>query len=197
MPGGNLRALALAALCASACAAAELQIEYSAIAKVLAQQVFTQDGRKYIRGDKKQRCNFAYLENPEISGTNGRLGIRARFTGRSAQNLFGRCVGMGDSFDVQIASTPYFHDGVIGLKNVRVESINKDGVYVRLVRAALAFSLATEFQYRVADDARRLLEAPRDPQQPITQELHDFTVREIRVTPDALSLTVDFTLVVK
>ena len=78
------------------------------------------------------------------------------------RNIFGRCVGLGDSFDVQIVSTPYYHDGVIALKDVRVESINKDGVYIRMVRVALAYSLANEFQYRVMDDAKRMLEAPRD-----------------------------------
>ena len=196
MPGGNLKAAVLLALCAGCGAGAELQIEYSAIGRVLAQQVFTQEGRKYVRGDKKQRCNFAYLEHPEISGSNGRLGIRARFTGRSAQNILGRCVGLGDSFDVQISGTPYYRDGAIALKDVRVDSINKDGVYIRMARAALAYSLANEFQYRVMDDARRMLEAPRDPL-PVSQELHSFNVTEIRVTGEALVLTLDFTLTVK
>src|SRR5436305_2006299 len=175
---------------------AELQIQYSAIGKVLAQQVFTQDGRKYVRGDKEQRCNFAYLEHPEISGSGGRLGIRARFTGRSARNLFGRCVGIGDSFEIQIAATPYYHDNVIGLKDVRVDSVNKDGVYIRMVRSALAYSLANEFQYKVLDDAKQILEARRDPL-PIVQELHSFTVRDIHVNGDALVLNLDFTLMVK
>jgi hypothetical protein len=194
MPGGAL--VVLLAVSAACCRAAELQIQYSAISKVLAQQVFTQEGRKYVRGDKGQRCNFAYLEHPEISGINGRLGIRARFTGRSARNLFGKCVGLGDSFDVQIAATPYFHDNVIGFKDVRVESINKDGVYIRLVRQALTYSLTNEVQYRVVDDAKKILEAPRDPQF-LSQELRSFTVREIRVTPDALVLNLDFILTVK
>src|SRR5262249_53104112 len=160
-----------------------LQIQYAAIGKVLAQQVFTQEGRKYVRGSKEQRCNFAYLEHPEISAAGGRLGIRARFTGRSARNLFGRCIGLGDSFDGQIAATPYFHDNVISFKDVRVESINKDGVYIRMVRSALAYSLSNEFQYKVVDDAKQILEARRDPL-PLTQELRNFTVREIRCAAD-------------
>ena len=196
MPGRNVRAAALLALSAICCAGAELQIEYSAISKVLAQQVFTQEGRKYVLGDKKQKCNFAYLEHPEISGANGRIGIRAHFTGRSAQNFFGRCVGLSDSFDVQIAAVPYYRDGAIALKDVRVDSINKDGVYIRMVRSALAYTLANEFQYRVADDAKKILEVPRD-SLPITQELRSFSVREIHVTGDALALTLDFTLTVK
>ena len=187
----------LLALSAACCAGSELQIEYSAIGKILAEQVFTQEGRKYVRGDKTQRCNFAYLEHPEISGANGRLGIRAHFTGRAARNFLGKCVGLGDSFDVQIAATPYYHDNVIGFKDVRVESINKDGVYIRMVRSVLAYTLANEFQYRVLDDARQMLEARRDPPLPITQELRSFQIREIRVTGDALVLSLDFTLAVK
>ena len=196
MPGGALRAAALLAFSAALSPGAELQIQYSAIGKVLAQEVFTQEGRKYVRGDKAQRCNFAYLEHPEISGINGRLAIRAKFTGRSARNFFGKCVGLGDSFDVQIVATPYYHDNVIGFKDVRVESINKDGIYIRAVRSALAYSLANEVVYRVADDAKKILEAPRDPPF-LSQELRSFAVREIRVQSDALVLNVDFTLTVK
>ena len=196
MSRGKLIAAALAALWPCFSHAAELRIQYSAISKVLAQQVFTQEGRKYVRGTKEQRCNFAYLEHPEISGSNGRLGIRAHFTGRSARNFFGKCVGLGDSFDVQIAAVPYYHDGVIGMKDVRVESVNRDGVYIRLVRSALAYSLANDFGYRVLDDAKKILEARRDPL-PVTQELARFDVQSIRVTGDALVLEVDFALTVK
>ena len=44
------RASVLMLLLAASSPGAELQIQYSAIGKVLAQQVFTQDGRKYVRG---------------------------------------------------------------------------------------------------------------------------------------------------
>jgi hypothetical protein len=65
-----------------------------------------------------------------------------------------------------------------------------------MVRSALAYSLANEFQYRVLDDARQMLEAKRDPL-PIGQELRSLQVREIHVTGDALVLNVDFTHSVK
>jgi hypothetical protein len=194
--GGTVRIAAIAALSAALLAGSELQIQYTALSKILAQQVFTQDGRKYVRGDKDQRCNFAYLEHPEISGNNGHLWIRARFTGRSARNFLGRCVGLGDSFDLQIFASPYYHDNVIGFKNVRVESVNKDGIYIRLVRNALAMSLANDFKYRLFDDAKHMLETKQEPL-PITQELQSFQVRDIRVTGDALVLNLDFTLTVK
>jgi hypothetical protein len=196
VPGGAVRITALLALSAVCATASEVQIQYSALSKILAQLVFTQEGRKYVRGDKDQRCNFAYLEHPEISGNNGHLWIRARFTGRSARNFLGRCVGLGDSFDLQIFATPYYQDNMVAFKDVRVESVNKDGIYIRLVRNALAFSLTNEFKYRLFDDAKLMLERKPEPL-PITQELRSFHVREIKVTGDALVLNLDFTLSVK
>jgi hypothetical protein len=77
-----------------------LQIQYSAIQKVLAQEVFTAEGRRYVQGIPAAKCSFAYLAHPEPRGEDGRLTLKARFTGRSALDLFGRCIGLGDSFDV-------------------------------------------------------------------------------------------------
>ncbi len=81
--------------------------------------------------------------------------IRAHFSGRTARNFFGKCVGLGDSFNAQIAAAPYYRDGLIGLREVRVDSIDRDGVYIRLVRSALAYSLEHDFAYRIFDDAKR------------------------------------------
>ena len=52
---------------------------------------------------------------------------------------------------------------MIGFKDVRVESVNKDGIYIRLVRNALAFSLANDFKYRLFDDAKHMLETKQEP----------------------------------
>lgn len=66
------------------------------IRALLAEQAFTDEGRFYVKGQKtKKKCSFAYLENPESSAEGNRLRIRARFTGRSATDLFGRCAGVG------------------------------------------------------------------------------------------------------
>jgi hypothetical protein len=181
--------------------AAELEIHYTAIQKILAQEVFTQDGRRYVKGNPAAKCSFAYLEHPELRGDNGRLSLKAHFTGRSAVDVFGRCIGLGDSFDVYITAVPYCRGKTIALKDVRVESREpggapRNGYYTRRVCAALGDSLRKQFEYRIADDARRLLEQSRA-QAAYRQELADFSVPEIRVTPDALVLTVDFRLVVE
>jgi hypothetical protein len=198
---GQARAAISLLLCLSAARAADLEIHYSAIQKILAQEVFTQDGRRYVHGSPAAKCSFAYLEHPELRGDNGRLSLKARFTGRSALDVFGRCIGLGDSFDVYITAAPYYRNQSIGLRDVRVEGRApegkpRSGYYVRRVCAALGESLRKQFEYRVGDQARRILEQTA-PAAAYRQELLDFTVPRIQVTPDALIVTVDFRLAVK
>ena len=191
----SLRASIGVLLCVSpAQAAVELAIHFTALQRLLAEQVFTQDGRRFVRGTPRLGCNYAYLEHPEVHGDGGRLGVHARFSGRSAWDLFGRCVGLGDAFDVWITAAPYYSDGAIRLKDVRVESRDRDGFYIRRVRAALADTLRRQFVYRIAADAKKLLEEQHGEYR---AELSGFGVPSIRVTSDALVLALDFTLAVK
>jgi hypothetical protein len=190
------RRLALAILLAMPAAPAiELQVHYTAIQRLLASQVFTQEGRLYVRGDGKAKCSFAYLENPAISGEAPRLVIRARFSGRSARNFFGKCVGLGDSFDVVISAIPYYRDGAVALRDVVVDSPGRNSFYIRRVRAALADSLSKKFAYNVTADAKRILEQKRDPL--YSQELRKFNITGIRVAPDSVVVGLDFALAVK
>jgi hypothetical protein len=76
-------------------AGVELQVQYSAIQKVMARQMFGESGRMYVKGSPETRCSFAYLENPVLGEAAGRIEIRARFSGKNAANFFGRCIGFG------------------------------------------------------------------------------------------------------
>jgi hypothetical protein len=176
--------------------AIELQIYFTAMQRLLASQVFTQEGQRlYVRGDGKNKCNFAYLENPIVSSAGSKLAIRARFSGKTARNFFGKCVGVGDSFDLSIAAVPYYRDGMIALRDVKVESPGREGYYIRRVRAAIGDSLSRQFAYNVAADAKRILEMKRDSL--YDQELRRFTVTAIRIAPDSLVVGLDFQLAVK
>lgn len=197
------RWIVAAAYLALACPAhaVELRVHYSAIERMLAQQVFTQEGKRYVRGGppqagKQHTCTFAYLENPHVSGEQGRLLIKARFSGRSAWNLFGKCVGLGDSFDVAIAAVPAYRDGHIEFSEVQVNSNGRDGVYIRAVRQELARSLKKDFRYNVLDDAKRLLGRPPD-SATYKQEISKFQIPRVEAAGDALVLTVDFVIAVK
>ena len=176
--------------------AVEVHIQFGALERVLAETVFTQDGRRYVHGTQSDKCNFAYLEKPRIEGADGRLRIRARFTGRSAVGVFGKCVGLGDAFGVVILATPLYKDGVVTLSGVTVTSDGKTGYYIRRVCTAMAASLGHDFRYPLAAEFRQAIENPGIlPTYP--RELKDFRVPEIRVAGDGLVLVIDFQITVK
>lgn len=190
------RLISLFLLFTSFAQAVELHIQFAALERMLSEQLFTQDGRRYVRGSAATKCNFAYLEKPHFQGADGKLLIRAKFTGRSALNMFGQCVGLGDAFTAAITAIPQYKDGNIGLGDVTAASEDHTGYYVRRVCAALSSSLARDFRYPIGAAAKSALEDP-GAQRNYPRELHNFRVTEIRVTNDALVLVVDFELTVK
>jgi hypothetical protein len=176
--------------------AVELHLRFGALERMIAEAVFTQDGRRYVYRDKSSKCNFAYLEKPQIQGADGRLRIRAKFTGRSALNVVGQCVGVGDAFMVVVTATPRYRGGNIVLEGVVATSEGKTGIYIRRVCGILGASLERDFKYPLAAEAQRILQDSSG-QPNYQRELRDFQVPAIRVTGDALVIQADFALVVK
>ncbi|HEY2845386.1 MAG TPA: hypothetical protein VGJ09_17115 [Bryobacteraceae bacterium] len=176
--------------------AADLEIRYSALERMVAAQMFTQEGRRYVRGNQAAKCQYAYLEAPKLSAANSRLQVTARFSGSSALDLFSRCVGMGDSFNLTLTAVPVPRKGAIAFDDTQI-STPKDSYYIRRVRTAMMQSFSKDFTIDIREQARRLLEQPASPGQTYQQELKDLDLTGIRVTPDALVLVVDFKLVIK
>jgi len=178
--------------------AADLELRYGALERLVASQLFTQDGRRYVKGTPAAKCQYAYLEAPRFTAVDqaeGRLKISAKFSGRSSLDLFGRCVGLGDSFDLTIQASPVARKGVIVMDGVQVTTV-KDSYYIRRIRQALTQSFAKDFKIDIRDQAKALLEQPRD-NSSFQQELSGFDLSGVHVTPDALVLVVEFKLVVK
>ncbi len=175
---------------------ADLEIRYSALERMGAGQMFTQEGRRYVKGNQAAKCQYAYLEAPKLSASGERLQVAARFSGRSAMDLFNRCVGMGDSFTVNITAVPVARKGAIAFQDTQV-STAKDSYYIRRVRSAMMRTFDQDFKIEIRDQARRLLEQPATTGSVYQPELKDLDLNAIRVTPDALVLVVDFKLIVK
>src|SRR5262245_11283414 len=129
------RAILLLLLAAPAFAA-ELELRFAALERLIGDQLFTQDGRHYVRGDQTTRCKYAYLESPHVGADGTRLRVAARFSGRSALDVFGRCMGMGDSFDLTLTASPVVRDGALAFDGVQIGT-SRDSFYIRKVRQAL------------------------------------------------------------
>ncbi|HVO98577.1 MAG TPA: hypothetical protein VMT15_10950 [Bryobacteraceae bacterium] len=177
------------------CRAAEIELRFDTLERIVSEQVFTQDGRKYVRGTPSARCQFAYLEKPRIGEANGLLRVQARFSGRSALGVLGGCVGLGDSFDLTMAASPVVRNGAIGFKDINITTA-KDSFYIRRVRASLTQAFAKDVKLDVKDQATKILEQTREGAS-YKAELASFVLNEIHVKPGALVLVVDFHLVVR
>jgi hypothetical protein len=79
---------------------------------------------------------------------------------------------------------------------VAVASDGRTGLYIRRVCAAMAASLARDFRYPVAEEAKKASEDP-GAQPAYRRELRDFRVTGIQVSGEALILAIDFELTVK
>ncbi len=189
-----LRALAFLLYALPACAEVELHLTFRMLEKVIREQVFTAEGRKYVRGSKTAKCSYAYLESPRIGEAAGRLIVRARFTGRSAMDFLGRCVGMGESFDVVILATPYVEQTQLRLKDVVVEPADgRKTLYSRRVCDGLTAELPRQMQFDIAPEAKRILEAP-SPDFPFLRSLSGLQVPRVFMTPEAVVVALAFRL---
>ena len=174
----------------------ELRFEYAALERVLGQQLFTNEGRRYVQGNEKRKCNYAYLEKPHIGEWNGRLVIRAKFIGKAAVDVLGRCMGIGDTFDLTLVGTPVYQSGMVTLKDVQATANGHNTMYSRRVMKGLEQAMSKDIGYPVEKDAKWILEQPRDGFQ-FQQKLSNLVIQSVQATPGALVLVADFVLTVK
>jgi hypothetical protein len=179
---------------AAPCFGADVELRFDTLERIISEQIFTQEGRKYVHGTPATKCQFAFLEKPHIGSDNGLLRVSARFSGRTALGVFGSCIGLGDSFDLTIAAAPAVRSGALGFKDVKVTT-TKDSYYIRRVRSALMQAFAKDVKIDMQDQAHKIVEQTREGA-PYKAELASFDLTGVRVTPDSLVLVVEFRLVV-
>jgi hypothetical protein len=175
--------------------AVDLEIRYGALERLIGEQAFTADGRRYVQGSKDQKCRYAFLEKPKLSAAGDRLQLKVNFSGKTALGMFGRCVGLGDAFELTLTAKPVVSKGSIAFEQF-VASTPRDSFYIRRVRAALAQTLNKEFRLDIMEQARTMIETPQQVGK-FQQEIKDLRLGGVRVSPDSLILAVDFKVIVK
>ncbi|MDX2266506.1 MAG: hypothetical protein NW208_00235 [Bryobacter sp.] len=162
----------------------------------LSQQLFTQDGRHYVKGNPNPRCNFAFLIDPRFAARESSLVIRATFTGRSSLDLFGKCVGFGDSFPFEVLAEVDTDIGVLRIRNPRVTLTGKTSFYARRVRGELEKSIASAIRYPIQEEVRKLLVAASQ-SGPYKVSIAKLAIRGLRVQANSLLVDVDTRFVVE
>ena len=111
--------------------------------------------------------------------------------------MFGRCVGLGDSFDLTILATPYANQGAVLFKDVKADANGKRGFYLDRVIAQLQSTFASQFKLNVDAEAKRLLDFPQAPAGELSRKVDNFKLEGIQVIKDAVILKVDFHVIVR
>jgi hypothetical protein len=175
--------------------AVDLEIRFGALERLIGDYAFTADGRRYVQGDKDQKCRYAFLEKPHLSAAGDRLQLKVNFSGKTALGMFGKCVGLGDAFELTITAKPVANNGTIGFEQF-VVSTPRDSYYIRRVRTALVQTLNKDFRIDIMEHARKMVETPQQVGK-FAQEIKDMRLGGVRVAPESLVLAVDFRVIVK
>jgi hypothetical protein len=187
--------IAVLCLLASPAFAVDLEIRFGVLERLVGEQLFTADGRRYVQGSKDQRCRYAFLEKPKLSAAGEHLQLKVNFTGKTALGMFGKCVGVGDAFELTVTARPVVKNGTIDFEQF-VVSTPRDSFYIRRVRAALVETLNKNFKLDIMEQAKKLIEAPHQVGT-FQQEIKDLRLGGVRVVADSLVLAVDFKVIVK
>ncbi len=146
--------LAAVTAAAPAAQAAEITLTHSALERVVWQVLLTEGGRGYFEGGPDDTCRYAFVQEPKVTGANGRLRIRFLFAGRAGAEVGGRCVGPGDTFDLVVSGVPAFAGGELYLEDLRVEA--PDTAYFRLVSGLVENQLRQRLRYPLKQDLDRV-----------------------------------------
>jgi len=125
--------------------AADVTLSHAAIERLVWRVLLTDGGRAYFEGGPEETCRYAFVQEPKVSGADGRLRVRLLFSGRAGASLAGRCVGPGDTFDIVVSGVPTLSVGVVSLDDLRVEA--PDTPYFRLVSDLVEGQLRERLRY--------------------------------------------------
>ena len=170
--------------------AIEMEIRFPLLEKQLSQQLFTNDGKRYVKGNFQNKCNFAYLAEPHFGSREGKLLIKAKFTGRSSMSFFGKCLGFGDSFAFEVLSDLTTKDGTLLLLSPKIKGLSSDTFYSRQVLRALQGSIGEAIRYPIREELRKLLVAGTSGS-PYKITISRLEIRGIQILPESLLVDVD------
>ena len=124
---------------ASQVQASELVIGRNVVQSIVASALFTDQGRWYLQ---KGDC-YAYLENPVISLTTGRLVMNAHLSSRVGLEVGGSCVGAGFASDVQLSAKFIGNGSQVTLQDIRIDKVKDEATRqaVDILQSAAGTSL--------------------------------------------------------
>ena len=117
--------LTLSLALASSASAGTMEIAYRSVESMLVRGLLTEGGRLYLQGGPADECNYAFVQDPRVSATGGRLEVKLLFAGSLGKEVRGKCVGTGDNFDVVVSGLPRYASGELFLDEMTFAAESK------------------------------------------------------------------------
>jgi hypothetical protein len=115
--------VALATVTSFATAASDLSLGPNSIQKIVAEQLFNQEGRWYLVDNGP--C-YAFFDHPKTHLTDGRLILNAHLSARIGLQLGSNCAGTDIASNVTISARPVGKGSSLTLEDIRFDRV-EDG----------------------------------------------------------------------
>jgi hypothetical protein len=168
--------------------AVELRLSYPAVERLLVTNVLSQGGRLYLEGAPGSDCRYAFIQEPRVSTNGQRLRVRVLFSGRAGTRVAGRCLGPGDTLELDIEGVPVYADGRLRLDQLSIAA--PDSAYFKLVSGLVTRMLRDRLSYPLRDELQRAL-GWLAASSVVRLSLTELAVQSVEVGPEALVLRLD------
>lgn len=150
-----LSALALLALSVPA-RAIEIKVSTEALERTLYKQLFTENGRYYMRGKPGAAC-YAYAEDPKVSLNGDRVVVHIKAHAKLGTSMHGACLGVGLNTEADVSVVPDAEGESIGFRDARIEHLSESRELNFFLEPFLSRKLPQQMKVNAAQLLRELL----------------------------------------
>ena len=176
--------MAVTVLATAAAHGAEIVLEQSAVQKLVVASLFKDNGRYYIQ---RGACS-AYLDNPAVTLTGGRVVIRSRLIARVGMDFGDSCAGVDLASWTTVSGEPSAQGTTVRLANIRIEDVGDANTRI-VLNAGLVPTLPGAIELDVLKGVRAMLQGAGGQLQVEVQALN---IESVRVADNKLSVRFDF-----
>jgi hypothetical protein len=179
--------VALTLLASAAANGAEIVLEQSAVQKLVVESLFRDHGRYWLQ---KGACS-AFLDNPTVTLSGGRVVIRSHLSARVGMDFGNSCAGVDLASWATVSGEPSAQGTAVRLTNIRIEDVGDANARI-VLDSGLAPTLPGALELDVLKAVQSMLQGAGGQLQVDVQAL---TITSVRVADNKLSVVFDFKVV--
>jgi hypothetical protein len=176
--------MAMTVLSTATANGAEIVLEQSAVQKLVVESLFKDNGRYYIQ---RGACS-AYLDNPVVTLTGGRVVIRSHLNARLGMDFGDSCAGVDLASWATVSGEPSAQGTTVRLADIRIEDVGDANTRI-VLNSGLIPALPGAIELDVLKAVRSMLQGASGQFQ---VEVRALNIESVRVGDNKLSVRFDF-----